>query len=95
MKRFLSVLSAFLILLIAAGTVLADPLELDTDLADTLVIPYDPDNPSAILIATRMFPKMNRMQAGSTRSMRIRFTRWKPIFISWQTDISIPAKAFQ
>ena len=47
MKRFLSVLSAFLILLIAAGTVLADPLELDTDLADTLVIPYDPDNPSA------------------------------------------------
>ena len=47
MKRFLSALSVLFILIITAGTVLADPLELDTDLAGTLVIRYDPDNPSA------------------------------------------------
>ena len=47
MKRFLAVLSAFLVLSLAAGAALADPLELDSDLADTLVIPYHPDDPSA------------------------------------------------
>ena len=47
MKRFLPALTAFLILFITAGSVLADPLKLDADLTDTLVIPYDPDNPSA------------------------------------------------
>ena len=47
MKRFLPALLAFIVLLLSAGTVLADPLELDSDLTDTLIVPYDPDDPSA------------------------------------------------
>lgn len=47
MKRFLSVLSAFLILFSAVRTCLADPLMLDTDLVDTLTVLYNPDDPSA------------------------------------------------
>ena len=47
MKRFLPALLAFLVLLLSAGAVLADPLELDSDLTDTLIVLYDPDDPSA------------------------------------------------
>ena len=47
MKRSLSALLAFLIILFSAGAVLADPLVLDSDLTDTLIVLYDPDNPSA------------------------------------------------
>ena len=47
MKRFLAALAAFLITFLSAGAVLADPLEMDSDLADTLIVLYDPDNPSA------------------------------------------------
>ena len=47
MKRILSVLAVFLVLFLAAGTAIADPLVLDDDLTDTLVVLYNPDDPSA------------------------------------------------
>lgn len=47
MKRILSVLAVFLVLFLAAGTAMADPLVLDDDLTDTLVVLYNPDDPSA------------------------------------------------
>ena len=47
MKRFLSALLAFLVILFSAGAALADPLVLDSDLNDTLIVLYNPDDPSA------------------------------------------------
>ena len=47
MKRFLSALLAFLVVFFSAGAVLADPLVLDSDLTDTLIVLYNPDDPSA------------------------------------------------
>ena len=47
MRKFLPALLVFLVVILSAGAVLADPLELDGDLTDTLTVPYDPDDPSA------------------------------------------------
>lgn len=47
MRKFLPALLIILIVILSAGAVLADPLELDSDLADTLTVLNDPDDPSA------------------------------------------------